>query len=192
MKVVLGIGNPGREYEATRHNVGFRVVDRVAASVGVEVKKRKFKALLGEGMSDGERLLLVKPQTFVNLSGESARAVIDYFGVGVDSLLVVTDDVNLPLGTVRCRPGGSSEGHNGLDSVIQHLGTSEFARLRVGVGRPEAGYETEGGEGKLVGHVLGRFSEEEKPVAAQAEAGAAEAVLVWVGSGLEECQNLFN
>lgn len=192
MKVVLGIGNPGREYEATRHNVGFRVVDRVAASVGVEVRRRKFKGLLGEGMSGRERLLLVKPQTFVNLSGECARAVIDYFGVEVDSLLVVSDDVNLPLAGLRCRRGGSSGGHKGLDSLIQHLGTPDFARLRVGVGRPMSGPEAEQGTGDLVGHVLGRFSEEERPVAARAEARAAAAVLVWAESGLEECQNRFN
>lgn len=188
MKVVLGIGNPGREYAVTRHNIGFRVIDRVAASIGVEVRKRKLKGLLGEGSSGGERLLLVKPQTFVNLSGECARAVIDYFGAGIDSLLVVTDDVNLPLERLRCRRGGSSGGHNGLDSVIQHLGTKDFARLRVGVGRPGAGAE----DGELVGHVLGRFSEEERAVADRAEARAAEAVLVWAESGVEECQNRFN
>jgi len=192
VKVVLGIGNPGREYEATRHNVGFRVVDRVAASVGVEVRRRKFKGLLGEGLSGRERLLLVKPQTFVNLSGECARAVIDYFGVEVDSLLVVSDDVNLPLGRLRCRGGGSSGGHNGLDSLIQHLGTPDFARLRVGVGRPESEFQSEDGSGDLVGHVLGRFSEEERPVAARAEARAAEAVLVWAEDGMDECQNRFN
>ncbi|MHC4249327.1 MAG: aminoacyl-tRNA hydrolase [Planctomycetota bacterium] len=187
MKVVLGIGNPGRKYTATRHNVGFRVVDRLAASLGTDVRKRRLKGLLGEGSSGGERLLLVKPQTFVNLSGECARAVIDYYGAGIDSLLVVTDDVNLPLGRLRCRRGGSSGGHNGLDSVIQHLGTKDFARLRVGVGRPERGPEDE-----LVGHVLGRFSEDERHVADEAEARAAEAVLVWAESGVEECQNRFN
>lgn len=137
MKVVLGIGNPGRKYSATRHNVGFRVIDRVAGALGVEVRKRKLKGLLGEGAAEGERLLLVKSQTYVNLTGECARAVLDYFGAGVDSLLVVTDDVNLPLGALRCRGAGSSGGHNGLESVIRHLGTQEFARLRVGVGRPE-------------------------------------------------------
>jgi len=192
VKVVLGIGNPGREYEATRHNVGFRVVDRVAASVGVDVRKRKLKGLLGEGFAGRERLLLVKPQTFVNLSGECARAVIDYFGVEVDSLLVVSDDVNLPLGGLRCRRGGSSGGHKGLDSMTQHLGTPDFARLRVGVGRPESESQSEDGAGDLVGHVLGRFSEEERAVAARAEADAAEAVLLWAESGMEECQNRFN
>ncbi len=186
MKVVLGIGNPGREYAATRHNVGFRVIDRVAASLAVEVRKRKFKGLLGEGSSGGERVLLVKPQTFVNLSGECARAVLDYFGAEVDSLLVVTDDVNLSLGRLRCRSGGSSGGHNGLESMVQHLGTRDFARLRVGVGRPE----TEAGE--LADHVLGRFSEQERQAADQAESRAADAVLVWARSGIEECQNRFN
>jgi PTH1 family peptidyl-tRNA hydrolase len=200
VKVVLGIGNPGRKYTATRHNVGFRVVDRVAASLGTDVRKRRLKGLLGEGSSRGERLLLVKPQTFVNLSGECARAVIDYYGAGIDSLLVVTDDVNLPLGRLRCRRGGSSGGHNGLDSIIQHLGTKDFARLRMGVGRPACAAEAAssrrrpetGPEDELVGHVLGRFSEEERHVADEAEARAAEAVLVWAESGVEECQNRFN
>lgn len=188
MKVVLGIGNPGRKYSATRHNVGFRVIDRVAGALGVEVRKRKLKGLLGEGAAEGERLLLVKSQTYVNLTGECARAVLDYFGAGVDSLLVVTDDVNLPLGALRCRGAGSSGGHNGLESVIRHLGTQEFARLRVGVGRPEG--ETGGDE--LVDHVLGRFVEAETLEADRSEARAAEAVIVWVRSGVEECQNRFN
>jgi PTH1 family peptidyl-tRNA hydrolase len=195
VKVVLGIGNPGRRYTPTRHNVGFRVVDRVAAILGTDVRKRRLKGLLGEGSSGGGRLLLVKPQTFVNLSGECARAVIDYYGAGIDSLLVVTDDVNLPLGMLRCRRGGSSGGHNGLDSIIQHLGTKEFARLRMGVGRPETGPETgpeDGPEDELVGHVLGRFSREERDLADEAEARAAEAVLVWAEHGVEECQNRFN
>ena len=191
---MLGIGNPGREYAATRHNVGFRVIDRVGATIAVEVTKRKLKGLLGTGQAGGRRMLLVKPQTYVNLSGECARAVIDYYDVGVDSLLVVTDDVNLPLGRLRCRRGGSSGGHNGLDSMIQHLGTRDFARLRVGVGRPRRGpggdEEDEGGE--LAGHVLGRFSDEERAMAERAEASAAEAVLVWAASGVEECQNRFN
>jgi PTH1 family peptidyl-tRNA hydrolase len=194
VKVVLGIGNPGREYAATRHNVGFRVVDRVGTAIGVEVKKRKLKGLVGGGQAGGERMLLVKPQTYVNLSGECARALIDYYDAGVDSLLVVTDDVNLPLGRLRCRRGGSSGGHNGLDSMIQHLGTKDFARLRVGVGRPRRGPEENGEDegGELAGHVLGRFSEGERDLAERAEARAAEAVLVWAASGVEECQNRFN
>lgn len=194
MKIVLGLGNPGREYEATRHNVGWRVVDRVAGSLegaGEFRPKRKFGGFIAEGTARGpagqERVLLVKPETYMNLSGECGRAVADYYGVEAESLLVVADDVNLPLARLRFRRGGSSGGHNGLESIIRHLGTEAFPRLRVGVGRP-AGAEEEG----LTGHVLGGFSREEAPLARRAEERAAEAVGEWIGSGIEPCMDRYN
>jgi len=185
VKIVLGIGNPGREHARTRHNAGWRVVDLVASRAGLERWRRRFAGLVGEVTLAGERVLLVKPETFVNLSGECARAAVDYTGAGPGSLLVVCDDANLPLGVLRCRPGGSSGGHKGLDSIAAHLGTESFARLRIGVGRPAGG-------GDLAPHVLGTFSSEEEPLAMAAEARAADAVLEWVGSGIEMCMNKFN
>jgi PTH1 family peptidyl-tRNA hydrolase len=186
LKIILGIGNPGREHEGTRHNVGFRVVDRIARSTGAEFGRKRFKGLMGEGTFGGTRLLLVKPQTYVNLSGECAREVLDYHEAGLESFLVVTDDVNLPLGGLRFRPRGSSGGHRGLESIIGRLGTDEFPRLRVGVGRPGAQ------EDDLVGHVLGTFSRDEAELAERAEDRAAEAALEWVRSGPEVCMNLYN
>ncbi len=189
VKVVLGIGNPGSEYASTRHNVGWRVVERLALSLGVELRKKgKLRGLVGRGTVGSQSVLLVKPETYVNLSGECARAVTDYYGVGTDSLLVVADDVNLELGQLRCRRSGSAGGHNGLESIIRHLGTEDFARLRVGVGRGRSSRA----EGDLVGHVLGLFSPEERPVAERAEARAEAAATDWVRSGVEVCMNEYN
>ena len=198
MKIVLGMGNPGREYASTRHNVGWRVADGVASLLEPPAEfrgRRRFKGSLGEGVARGpegdERVLLVKPETFVNLSGECARAVADYYRVEAESFLVVADDVNLPLAQIRCRRGGSSGGHKGLESIIRHLGTEAFPRLRVGVGRPgcEAADSREGG---LTGHVLGPFSREEAPLARRAEERAADAVMAWVRSGIEVCMDRYN
>jgi PTH1 family peptidyl-tRNA hydrolase len=193
VKIVLGVGNPGREHEATRHNVGFRVLDRVAEALGAEIRRRKFRGLVGDATHGSERVILVKPTTYVNAAGECARQVIGFYDVPIESFLAVLDDVNLPLGAVRCRRGGSSGGHNGLKSLIRHLGTDAFARLRVGVGRPE-GKGSAGGEtgDDLVGHVLGTFSKEGTRVAEAAEGRAAEAVLDWVLNGVEHCMNEFN
>ncbi len=173
----------------TRHNVGRRVVERLALSLGVELRKKgKLKGLVGRGRLRSESVLLVKPETYVNLSGECARAVTDYYGVEPDSLLVVADDVNLPLGRLRCRARGSAGGHNGLESIIRHLGTEEFARLRVGVGRGRSS----GASGDLVGHVLGSFSREELPVAERAETRAEAAATEWIRGGVEVCMNEYN
>jgi PTH1 family peptidyl-tRNA hydrolase len=186
VKVVLGIGNPGREYAATRHNVGFRVVDRVAATLGVDVGRKKFRGRLGEAVVGEERVVLVKPETYVNLSGECARAVLDFYKVDPDSLLVVSDDVNLPLGRLRVRSGGSSGGHHGLESIRSMLGTDRFARLRVGIGNEG----TRGGN--LVPHVLGKYSEDEAAEAESSEERASAAVLDWLRFGLDACMNCHN
>ncbi len=214
MKIVLGIGNPGREYEGTRHNVGYRVLDRVAAALGTEIRRRKFRGLVGDGYAahgsaareerpEREHVILVKPQTYVNATGECARLAVDFYGVPAESFLAVLDDVNLPLGLARIRRDGSSGGHNGMRSLIRHLGTEGFARLRVGVGRPdrEADGQTGGGRnasaqseaaGGLVRHVLGTFSREEVPIVEAAEGRAAEAVLDWALNGVEHCMNELN
>ncbi len=215
MKIVLGVGNPGREYEGTRHNAGYRVLDRVSAALGTEIRRRKFRGLVGDGYaghdsatSEKEHVILVKPQTYVNAAGECARLAVDFYGVPAKSFLAVLDDVDLPLGLVRIRRGGSSGGHNGMRSLIRHLGTEGFARLRVGVGRPdrEADGQRQVGArpcprrasarseaaGGLVGHVLGAFSMEEVPIVEAAVDLAAEAVLDWALNGVEHCMNEFN
>lgn len=184
MKVVVGIGNPGRDYDGTRHNVGFDVVDELSRSDRIEVTKRRFDALTGEGTVAGERVLLMKPQTFVNLSGRAVRQALDFYKLPADALLVVCDDANLPLGKLRFRRDGTSGGHNGLESIIACLGSDVFARLRVGIGRED--------ERDLVDHVLGRFTRAERAVMDETYIDAIRGVAMWLTRGVDVCMNEFN
>lgn len=134
MKIIVGLGNPGKKYEKTRHNAGFMVLDRVADSLSVSINSRKFKSLISETFVNGQKIVLVKPQTFMNLSGEAVREVFDFYNADVNDLIVVTDDKDLDIGGLRVRAKGSSGGQNGLKSIIQYLGTQEFARIKVGIG----------------------------------------------------------
>jgi len=184
MKVVVGLGNPGRQYVGTRHNVGFDVVDYLAQAPSAgRWQAIRFQAQVAETVEGGEKVLLVKPETFMNLSGRSVRQVLDFYQLGPESLLVVCDDINLPLGKLRVRARGTHGGHNGLRDIQNHLGGTEYARLRVGVDAP--------GE-DAVEHVLGRFRPSERPVIDEAVQLAAQAVLVWVHQGVEACMNRFN
>ncbi|HUU42438.1 MAG TPA: aminoacyl-tRNA hydrolase [Planctomycetota bacterium] len=183
MKVVVGIGNPGSAYAGTRHNVGFDVVDRLAEAERIDIGRRRFDALVGEGTVAGERVVLLKPQTFVNLSGRAVRSALDWWKLTVDALLVVCDDANLPLGKLRFRREGSSGGHNGLASIVEHLGTESWARLRIGIGRRE---------GDLVDHVLGRFSASERQAVDESCIDAVRGVLMWIAGGVDACMNAFN
>lgn len=134
MKVIVGLGNPGKKYERTRHNAGFITIDLVAEKLGVKINTKKFKAEIAEVFVRGEKVLLVKPQTYMNLSGESVRAIFDFYNVTEEDLLVITDDKDLDVGFIRFRPKGSSGGQNGIKNIIAHLGTQEFARVKVGIG----------------------------------------------------------
>jgi peptidyl-tRNA hydrolase, PTH1 family len=184
MKVVVGLGNPGKQYHGTRHNVGFAVIDGLAASPTCGQFQSRFSAQIAEAMDGNEKVLLVKPETFMNLSGRSVRQVIDFYQLELTDLLVVCDDVNLPLGKLRIRPKGSHGGHNGLRDIQNHLGTQEYARLRIGVDAA--------GEDDLSDHVLGRFRPSERPVIEEAIAAAIEAVSVWTQQGLNVCMNRYN
>ena len=184
MKIVVGLGNPGKQYHGTRHNVGFAVIDGLAASPTCGRFQSRFSAQVAELMEGGEKVLLVKPETFMNLSGRCVRQVIDFYQLDLVDLLVVCDDVNLPLGKLRIRPKGSHGGHNGLRDIQNHLGTQEYARLRIGVDAA--------GEGELVDHVLGRFRPSERPVIDEAVARAIEAAAVWIQQGLDVCMNRYN
>src|SRR5205823_2003227 len=181
MKVIVGLGNPGRQYAGTRHNVGFDVVDCLAAGPGVTAFKERFGALTAEAMADG--LLLLKPQTFMNLSGRSVRQVVDFYKLPLDDLLVVCDDFALPLGKLRIRAQGSHGGHNGLRSIQEHLGSAAYPRLRIGVGGPDAA---------AIDHVLGKFKPGERAAIADAVSRAADAVLVWAHEGIGAAMNRFN
>src|SRR5438876_10503398 len=183
MKAVVGLGNPGSRYHGTRHNVGYAVIDALAVGPAVVRFQERFQAQIAEMMEGAEKVLLVKPETFMNLSGQSVRQTIDFYQLPLENLLVVCDDFNLPLGKLRARARGTHGGHNGLRDIQSHLGTNEYARLRIGVGSP-----TE----DPVDHVLSRFAASERPVIDEAIAIAAQAVLVWVHEGIEACMNRYN
>jgi peptidyl-tRNA hydrolase, PTH1 family len=184
MRLIAGLGNPGTEYAGTRHNVGFEVMEILARRHGIAVSKRNFKAVYGEGTIGAERVLLVRPMTFMNLSGEAIAAMARYYKLTPAEVVVVLDEINLPVGRIRLRFKGSAGGQNGMASVIQHLGTQDVPRIRIGVGgaRP----------GNMVGHVLGRFRPEEQLLIEEAYERAADAVECAVTEGFELAMNRYN
>lgn len=187
MKVLVGLGNPGEQYAETPHNLGFKVIDALAAELGVEWKtEKKFKALVAKALWKGETLWLVKPQTYMNLSGECVAPFLKYYGATARDLLVLSDDCDLPAGRLRIRGSGSAGGHNGLKNIIAHLGTEAFARIRLGAGRSPD--ERRG----LIDFVLHRFTVAEAAVANETAQLAAKAVFCWIDQGLQEAQNRFN
>src|SRR6516162_5988542 len=183
MKLVVGLGNPGKKYEATRHNLGFAVVDAVAKGPGVGAFQDRFEAEVAEWREDAEKVLLMKPATFMNLSGRAVREAVDFYRLEAADLLVVCDDINLPLGKLRFRTRGTHGGHNGLRDIQAHLGTTVYPRLRIGVGAPED---------EVVDYVLGRFRPSERPVITEALELATQAVVLWVRDGIEKCMNQYN
>jgi peptidyl-tRNA hydrolase, PTH1 family len=184
MRVVVGLGNPGSKYRGTRHNVGFAVVDALAEAPGAGRFQSRFGAEVAELHEGGEKVLLVKPQTFMNLSGRCVRELVDFYQLPLEHLLVVCDDINLPLGKLRFRARGSHGGHNGLRDVQSHLGTTEYSRLRIGVDAPP--------EDEAVDHVLSRFRPSERPVIEEALATAVQAVAQWWVKGIDHCMNQYN
>ncbi len=185
MHLVVGLGNPGRRYQGTRHNVGFLVVDRLAGKLGAEVSRRGFEGAYTEARDGEHRLVLLEPHTYMNLSGQSVRAATDWFKLTPDAVMAVCDDIHLEPGKLRIRRKGSSGGQKGLESIGQHLGTEEFSRLRVGVGAPELSVD-------WARWVLEPFAEAERAGIDEAVDRAAEAVLAWVRDGIEACMNRFN
>lgn len=186
MYVIAGLGNPGTKYENTRHNIGFMVIDAVAEKNHISVTEKKHRALIGKGMIGGERALLVKPQTFMNLSGESIREIIDYYKIEEKTeLIVISDDISLAPGALRIRKKGSAGGHNGLKNIILHLGHDEFQRIRLGVGEKPSGYD-------LADYVLGHFNEDDRALIRESVAQAAEAVEVMMTEGADRAMNQFN
>lgn len=185
LTVIVGLGNPGKKYENTRHNVGFSTIDVLSSKYGIKVNRLKYKALTGDGIIKGERVLLVKPQTFMNLSGESINEIAQWFKLPMENLIVVYDDVDLSVGTIRIRPKGSSGTHNGMKSVIYQLQSDEFPRIRIGIGKaPE--------EWDLADYVLSKFNAEEAAEIAKSIQRAAEAATAIVQSGVEIAMNLYN
>lgn len=181
----MGLGNPGLRYAATRHNLGFWVVDLLADRWQISLSKRKFESAVGEGLVRGEKVILVKPQTFMNRSGEAVGPLVRFFGAPLHSVLVVYDDMALEPGTIRIRSRGSAGGHNGMKSIIAHLGSEEFPRLRVGIGAPPAGMDS-------ADYVLQAVSGAEHKILQKACTIAADAAELWLSEGVEPAMNLYN
>lgn len=186
MYIIVGLGNPDRQYQNTRHNIGFDVIDVIADKNNITVKERKHKALIGKGFVGGQKAVLVKPQTYMNLSGESVREVIDFYKADEKSeLIVVSDDISLDVGQIRIRKKGSAGGHNGLKNIILHLGHDEFQRVKMGVGQKPEGYD-------LVDYVLGHFPKEEREIMDESAKRAADAIEVMIAEGADAAMNMYN
>ena len=184
MKIVVGLGNPGQQYADTPHSVGFETVDALVAGMGVSWESKKaYKCLMAKGMLGGVQVLLVKPQTYMNLSGDSVAPVVRYHNATPDDLLVIQDDIDLPVGRMRIRKGGSCGGHNGVRNIIEHLGTTDFTRLKIGVGKER---------GNVIGHVLGKFDQETRKIMDVVVAEAAKAATMIVRDGPDKAMNAFN
>lgn len=185
MKMIIGLGNPGTKYAGTRHNIGWDAVTALADANGIALKTKECKGITGTGVIGGVKVKLVQPQTFMNNSGECVRALMDFYKVSEEDILVICDEVSLATGRLRIRAKGSAGGHNGMKSIIQHVGTSDFARLRIGVGEKPEGWE-------LADHVLAHFPKEEEPVVRDALKRSTEAVKCILTDGVEAAMNRFN
>lgn len=186
MFIIAGLGNPTLQYESTRHNAGFDVIDTLAGKYNISVDGRKNRALIGKGIIEGKKVILAKPQTYMNLSGESLGGLVDYYKVDEESeFLVVYDDISLDVGQLRIRKKGSAGGHNGMKNIISHLGTEVFPRIKVGVGEKPKKYD-------LADYVLSRFSKEERAIMEEGFQKAVEAVEMILRGEMEEAMNKFN
>ena len=185
MYLIAGLGNPTREYEKTRHNVGFEAIDILADKAGTTVTEKKHKALYGKGYIGGQKVILAKPQTYMNLSGESIREIADFYKIEPENIIILCDDINLSEGQLRIRLKGSAGGHNGLKNIISHLGPQEFPRIRIGGGEKPRGMD-------LADYVLGRFPKEQQAVMEEAYRDAADAACMMIEEGADAAMNHYN
>lgn len=185
MYIIAGLGNPGKQYESTRHNIGFISVDYLASYFKVTMNKLKFKAVLGEGTVEGEKVLFVKPQTFMNLSGESLREIVHFYKIPQENLIVIYDDVSLPTGKIRIRPKGSDGGHNGIKSIIYQLTTDVFPRIKMGIGAPPKQWD-------MADWVIGRFTNEDISVLSHSVEKLPDIVTEIIKNGTASAMNRFN
>lgn len=186
MFIIAGLGNPDRKYEGTRHNVGFEVIDRIAEKYNIDVDTKKHKALIGKGVILGQKVILAKPQTYMNLSGESIRSLTDYYKIDEEhELLIIYDDINLAPGHLRIREKGSAGGHNGIKNIIANLGTQVFPRIRVGVGEKPSGYD-------LADYVLGHFSKAEREIMETGYENAADAAGMIISGKISDAMSEYN
>lgn len=184
MKVIVGLGNPGKEYENTKHNIGFLTLDRLSERLGISIKQIKHKALTGEGFVKGQKLMLVKPQTYMNLSGQCVREVMQYYKLEPENLIVIYDDLDIPIGTLRLRAKGSAGTHNGMKSIIYDIQEDGFPRVRVGIGGEH--------KGNLANYVISGFRKEDINTVETAVEKAADAVECWIDEGINAAMNKFN
>ena len=185
MYLIAGLGNPTKEYDKTRHNVGFSVIDVLADRYRIDISEKKHKALCGRGVIEGQKVLLLKPQTYMNLSGESIRAAADYYKIEPEEMIVIYDDISLDPGQLRIRLKGSAGGHNGIKNIIANLGTQDFPRIKVGVGAKPPRMD-------LADYVLSRFGAGEQKLMEEAFGEAAEAAVMMMTDGAERAMNHFN
>ena len=182
---IVGLGNPGRQYEETKHNVGFKVIDKLAEKYDIKVDKFKNKAFVGDGTIRNKRVLLVKPQTYMNLSGESVREIVNFYKIPQERFVVIFDDTSLPCGSVRIREKGSHGGHNGIRNIIDQMGTDQFYRIKVGIGEKPSGWD-------LADYVLGKFNEDDLPAMDEGMEKAVKGVELMLSRGIAEAANRVN
>ena len=185
MKLIVGLGNPTKEYENTRHNIGFMAIDALSEDYHIPVESLRHKALIGKGAIEGQRVILAKPVTYMNLSGEAVRAISDYYKIPSEDIIIIFDDTTLDVGRMRIRKKGSAGGHNGIKSIIAHLGTMEFPRIKIGIGAKREGQD-------LADYVLSRFPKEEKEALGQVLEDVKKAVALMVWDDIEEAMNQYN
>ena len=185
MYIIAGLGNPGTQYAGTRHNAGFSCIDELADKYNISVDTARHKGLIGKGIVEGEKVLLVKPMTYMNNSGECIREVMDYYKADIDDLIVIFDDISLEPGRLRLRPKGSAGGHNGIKNIISHMGTDGFARVKVGIGEKPNGWD-------LADYVLAKFNKDEEPLIEAGIDKAAEAAEMMLDGKMRDAMNKFN
>lgn len=185
MKIIVGLGNPGKEYENTRHNVGFKVMDLVSKKLNIDVNKAKFKGIIGSKGCLDKKIILCKPQTYMNLSGDCVQELLKYYKANIEDLIVIYDDIDIEVGKIRVRPSGSPGTHNGMKDITKKIGSKDFIRVRVGTGKPKEGRD-------LADYVLSNFDKNEQKLIDEAIENASEAVLEVMNNGIESAMNKFN
>lgn len=183
MYIIAGLGNPGSKYENTRHNMGFKAIDAMASKFGIDVNRAKFKGLIGEGRIGSEKVILLKPQTYMNLSGQSVREIMNFYKIPEENLIVIYDDFDLPIGSIRVRKSGGPGTHNGMKSVVQELGSRKFPRVRVGIGSSD---------GSTIQFVIGKVGKDEQQILNEAAEAAASAAADIIRIGIENAMNIHN
>ncbi len=185
MKIIVGLGNPGKEYENTRHNFGFKVIDVLSKELEIEINKERFEGMIGQGKFNGEKIMLVKPLTYMNLSGDCIVQILNYYKETIDNLIVIYDDIDIDVGRIRIKPSGNPGTHNGMKDITKKLGTKEFVRVRVGSGKPENNMD-------LADYVLSNVQKEEAKQVKESIKNASDAVIEILENGVEKAMNEYN